>query len=191
MTSAPPHGRYPYQHLWPDTARVPLLGFAAWSGTGKTTLLRRVIPLLRADGLRLALIKHAHHAFDVDTPGKDSHTLRKAGADQVLVTSDRRWALMVERPPDDVLSLREELARLDQDSADLVLVEGFRHESFPKLELLRPAGDEREPLHVNDASIIAVAAPGGMRTSDALPRLPLDEPQSVAAFIRDRVATPL
>ncbi|MFO7857619.1 MAG: molybdopterin-guanine dinucleotide biosynthesis protein B [Ectothiorhodospiraceae bacterium] len=177
--------------MWPDTARVPLLGFAAWSGTGKTTLLRRVIPLLRADGLRLALIKHAHHAFDVDTPGKDSHTLRKAGADQVLVTSDRRWALMVERPPDDVLSLREELARLDQDSADLVLVEGFRHESFPKLELLRPAGDEREPLHVNDASIIAVAAPGGMRTSDALPRLPLDEPQSVAAFIRDRVATPL
>lgn len=181
------HPCHPYTALWPATARCPLLGFAAWSGTGKTTLLKAVIPRLRDAGLRLALIKHAHHAFDVDVPGKDSHTLRKAGAEQVLVTSGNRWALMRERPQYREPDLAEELARLDQDAVDLVLVEGFRHERFPKIELLREVDDMRPPLFQQDEAIIAVAAPSTMPLDTALPRLCLDDADAVAAFIRDHV----
>ena len=181
---------YPYQTLWPATAQRPLLGFAAWSGTGKTTLLKAVIPLLRQSGLRLALIKHAHHDFDVDVPGKDSHTLRKAGADQVLITSGRRWALMQERPEIRDPRLEEEIARLDQSGIDLILVEGFRHERFPKIELIRkPAGD-RPPLFLQDDSIVAIATPDQLELECSLPRLPLDHPETVTRFILDQIVTP-
>lgn len=182
--------QYPHQALWPDTAQRPLLGFAAWSGTGKTTLLKAVIPLLRQAGIRLALIKHAHHEFDVDTPGKDSHILRKAGADQVLITSGRRWALMQERPQGRDPRLAEELARLDQSSVDLILIEGFRHERFPKIELIRDPGGDRPPLFLKDDSIVAVAAPDQLPLECPLPRLPLDGPEAVARFILDRIVTP-
>ena len=182
--------QYPHQALWPDTAQRPLLGFAAWSGTGKTTLLKAVIPLLRQAGIRLALIKHAHHEFDVDTPGKDSHTLRKAGADQVLITSGRRWALMQERPEPRDPRLEEELARLDQTSIDLILIEGFRHERFPKIELIRNPGGDRPSLFLQDDSIVAVAAPDELPLECRLPRLPLDCPEAVTRFILDRIATP-
>lgn len=172
-----------YRELWPETAKKPILGFAGWSGSGKTTLLAAVIPLLVQRGVRVALIKHAHHRFDVDHPGKDSHTLRKAGASQVLLTSGRRFALMHERAQEKDPVLAEELAHLDQSSVDLVLVEGFRGERFPKLEVYRPAL-EKPAMHPGDTCIIAVAtdaAPGVLSTE--LHLLDLNDACAVAEFI--------
>ncbi len=188
MTSIATMPRYPYQSLWPQTCRRPIIGFAAWSGTGKTTLLEAVIPRLREAGLRLALVKHAHHAFDVDHPGKDSYQLRKAGADQVLVTSGSRWALMREREEERDPILAEEIARLDQDSVDLLLVEGFRGERFPKIELLRETGRDRPPLFHNDDAIIAVATTANHPLDTALPRLSMNDPDGVARFILQEIA---
>ena len=161
---------------------LPVLGFAAWSGTGKTTLLERLIPLLRAEGLRIALVKHAHHRFDIDVPGKDSHRLRQAGAGQVLVCSARRRALMVEHEAEREPVLAEELRVLDPALADLVLVEGFRHEALPKIELHRP--ELGKPLlFPDDPHVIAVATPGAAGIDTALPLLDLDAPHTLRDFI--------
>ncbi len=176
---------FPYRHLWPETARCPLLGFAAWSGTGKTTLLTALIPILRGAGLRIGLIKHAHHEVDVDHPGKDSYRLRHAGAGQVLLSTGKRWALMTEREFPQDPDLTEELTRLDQDRLDLILVEGFRDARFPKIELLRDNGkSDRPPLHLQDSAIIAVATDGSYPFSGiTLPLLDLNDPASIAEFI--------
>ena len=116
-----------------------MLGFVAFSGTGKTTLLKQLIPILKARGLHLALIKHTHHQFDIDTPGKDSYELRQAGAEQVMVASRRRWALMVETPnQNDDPPLESLIDHLDTKALDLILVEGFKHAAVPKIELHRP-----------------------------------------------------
>jgi molybdopterin-guanine dinucleotide biosynthesis protein MobB len=160
----------------------PVLGIAAWSGTGKTTLLTRVLPLLRAQGLRVGVLKHAHHDFDIDHPGKDSYELRKAGAGQMLVASNRRWALMVEAPVDGDVSLWDMLARLDRGNLDLILVEGFRHERFPKLELHRAALG-KPLLYPDDDAIIALASDTPVHTD--LPRLDINDPVAIAAFILD------
>ncbi len=180
----------PYAHLWPASARRPLVGLAGWSGAGKTTLLEAVIPLLRAAGLRLALIKHAHHAVDVDHPGKDSHRLRHAGADQVLLTSAARWALMAERGRPAEPRLADEIQRLDPESFDLLLVEGFRHERFPRIELIRDPGPEHPALFPADDAIIAVAAPAAVELATTLPRLDPDRPATVADFIIKRLLPP-
>ncbi|PWG61314.1 molybdopterin-guanine dinucleotide biosynthesis protein B [Sediminicurvatus halobius] len=162
---------------------APVLGIAGWSGAGKTTLLAAVIPRLTAAGLRVALVKHAHHRFDVDHPGKDSHRLREAGAREVLITSARRHVRIVERaePRDPVLE--EELARVDRQRNDLVLVEGFRHAPIPKLEVWRAARGE-PPLYPGDAHILAVVTDSPEQVDTRLPVLALDQPESVAAFIR-------
>lgn len=158
----------------------PVLGFAAWSGTGKTTLLRQVLPLLRAQGLRVGMLKHAHHAFDIDHPGKDSYELRKAGAEQMLIASSRRWALMVEAPIEGDVSLWNMLAQLRRESLDVILVEGFKHERFPKIELHR--ADEGKPLlFPDDDAIIALACDTPIEA--ALPLLDINDPAAVAAFI--------
>ncbi|HKQ31460.1 MAG TPA: molybdopterin-guanine dinucleotide biosynthesis protein B, partial [Burkholderiales bacterium] len=139
-----------------DQFPVPLLGIAAYSGTGKTTLLRQLLPLLRAHGLRVAIVKHAHHSFDTDIPGKDSYELRKAGATQMLVASRHRWALVAETGDDAEPNLEKLLSRLDHTNLDLVLVEGFKSERFRKIELHRPSlGNPL--LHPLDQSIIAIA----------------------------------
>lgn len=161
---------------------IPVLGFAAWSGTGKTTLLSRVLPILRQAGLRCALLKHAHHSFDIDQPGKDSYELRKAGADQVLIASRWRWALMVESERERDPPLDEMLQRLDPAQADIVLVEGFKHERMPKIELHRPALG-RPLLYPDDPDIIAIASDEPLETP--LPRLDLNDPAAIAAFIVD------
>lgn len=163
---------------------VPLLGFAAWSGTGKTTLLARLLPVLKSRGLQVAVIKHAHHSFDPDQPGKDSHTLRKAGADRVLVSSRRRMALIAERPPGlGEPDLAEALTLLDPAGLDLVLVEGFKHEHFPKIELYRAAVG-KPPLHPEDGDIIALATDEAAPPPDCrLPWLPLDRPEHIADFV--------
>lgn len=158
----------------------PVIGFAAWSGTGKTTLLARLLPLLRAHGLRIGMIKHAHHSFDIDQPGKDSHTLRKAGAEQMLIASRERWALMVETPAAGDPALAELLPRLERSRLDLILVEGFRHERFPKIELHR-AALERPLLFPEDDSIIALASDTPITTG--LPYFALDDATAIADFI--------
>ena len=116
---------------------IPLLAIAAWSGTGKTTLLKKLIPELRARGIRPGLIKHTHHKMDVDKPGKDSYELRKAGAAQTLVASQQRWALMVETPEEPELDLAYLVSRMDASTLDMVLVEGFKHEPVAKIVLFR------------------------------------------------------
>jgi len=159
----------------------PVLGIAAYSGTGKTTLLVRLIPFLERSGVRVAMIKHAHHHFDIDTPGKDSYELRKAGARQVLVASDRRSALLTEYPEPREPRLQELVAQLSPDAADLVLVEGFRHLPFPKIELHRPALG-KPLLFRADRTIIAVATDYPMETGP-LPRLDLNDIPMIGTFI--------
>ncbi|HLQ25208.1 MAG TPA: molybdopterin-guanine dinucleotide biosynthesis protein MobB [Acidiferrobacterales bacterium] len=166
-------------------ARLPILGFAAFSGTGKTTLLIKLLPLLTQRGLRIGMIKHAHHSFDVDTPGKDSYELRQAGAAQMLIASRRRWALMVETKRHEEPALDELLAALQQDSLDLILVEGFKQTHFPKIELHRPSLGHRL-MYAGDPSIIAVATDTPLRDPPPLPLLDLNRPEQVADFIVER-----
>ncbi|VAX05684.1 Molybdopterin-guanine dinucleotide biosynthesis protein MobB [hydrothermal vent metagenome] len=162
----------------------PLLGVVAFSGTGKTTLLKQLIPLLKSQNLKLGLIKHAHHHFDIDIPGKDSYELRKAGADQVLVASQQRWAMILETPEQDGdPELSEMLAHLDQASLDLILVEGFKHVTFPKLELHRPSLGH-PLLFPDDADILAVATDAPLNQECTLPVLDLNQPDAITYFIK-------
>jgi len=159
----------------------PVLGFAAYSGTGKTTLLKQLIPLLAAHGVRVGVIKHAHHNFDIDKPGKDSYELRQAGARQMLVVSSRRWALMVENDTPGDPELDVLVRRLDPDSIDLVLVEGFKHVAFTRIELHRPTLGH-PLLYPYDSSIIALAADTPLDSGD-LPLLDLNDASAISGFI--------
>ena len=159
----------------------PVLGFAAFSGTGKTTLLVKLLPLMKLQGLRVAMIKHAHHDFDIDKPGKDSFELRKAGADQVLIASDKRYALMTEYAEQAEPVLADLIKRLDLDSIDLVMVEGFRHLPFAKIELHRPSTGKKL-IFPEDKSVVAIASDEDLETGD-LPLLNLNAPEEVAGFI--------
>lgn len=174
----------PANHI---TANCPVLGFVASSGTGKTTLLKQLIPLLKARGLQLALIKHTHHQFDIDTPGKDSYELRQAGAEQVMVASSRRWALMVETPNQiDDPQLDSLIQHLDSSALDLILVEGFKHAAIPKIELHRPV--LKKPLLCpEDPDIIAIASDTPLTQQIDLPVLALNNPEAIADFIVDFV----
>ena len=161
---------------------LPLLGIAAWSGTGKTTLLERLLPALRERGLRVAVIKHAHHAFDVDQPGKDSHRLRQAGAEPILVASRVRVALMMETPDREEADLAELIEMVRPQRPDLVLVEGFKAWPLPKLELYREAVGK--PLRAaEDAWIVAVASDGTPDLPDDVERLDLNDPERLADWI--------
>ena len=159
----------------------PVLGFAAFSGTGKTTLLEKLIPQLTARGIRIGMVKHAHHAFDIDTPGKDSYRLRKAGAQQVLIASSQRQALMTENTTRQEPRLDALITRLDLDNIDLVLVEGFKHVPFPKIELHRQALG-KTLLYPEDPDIIAVAS-DHLADCGELPSLDINDTAAIAAFI--------
>jgi len=162
---------------------LPVLGICAFSGTGKTTLLTHVLPILRMAGLRIALVKHAHHAFDIDHPGKDSYQLREAGASQVLVASRKRMALMREFETERGEPVLDEcLAALDPGAADLVIVEGFKHAAMPKLELHRPSLGHAL-LCASDPHVVAVATDAPIALPRALPLLDLNDPEAVAEFI--------
>lgn len=166
---------------------LPLLGFVAYSGTGKTTLLEKVIPELRAMKLRVGLIKHAHHDFDIDIPGKDSWRLRKAGASQVMVASSKRWALITEHEAArEEPQLQELLQQLDTTLLDLVLVEGFKHEPYPKIELRRSELDRPE-IYPQDPHVIAVAYDKPQDYPCPLPLLDINQPQQIAKFIHTRL----
>ncbi len=161
---------------------MKIFGFAGYSGSGKTTLIEQLIPLFTARGLRVSLIKHAHHTFDVDTPGKDSYRHRHAGCTEVLVTSSRRWVLMHELRDVAELGLNEQLMHLSP--CDLVLVEGFKHDPIAKIEVYR--AHVGEPLlHPHDANIVAVASDAPLDTR--LPLLDLNQPPQVAEFVLKHV----
>ena len=158
-----------------------VLGIAGWSGAGKTTLLVRLIPALAKSGLRIATIKHAHHEFDVDTPGKDSWEHRRAGASEVLVASARRWVQMHELRGDAEPALEQLLRQLSP--CDLVLVEGFKHERHPKLEVYR-AVVGKPPLYPGDPQVLAVATDGALAAPHPR-RVDLDDTAAVAACVLD------
>jgi molybdopterin-guanine dinucleotide biosynthesis adapter protein len=154
-----------------------VLGVVGWSGSGKTTLLTRLIPLLRAHGLTVSTVKHTHHGFDMDRPGKDTYRHREAGAHEVLVASGTRWALLHEvvgQEPD-LPSLLERM-----EPVDLVLVEGYKTHPFPKLEVYRPAVG-KPPIWPEQADIAAVACDTDVETDRTV--LPLNDPGAIAAWI--------
>ena len=137
-------------------AHIPILGFAAFSGTGKTTLLTKLIPILKKSGLRIGLIKHSHHNFEIDNPGKDSYRLREAGASPVMLISSHRRAIITEFILVEEPKLDDQLKEFDQSKLDLILIEGFKAEIFPKIELYRPSL-KKKLLFPDDPSIIAIA----------------------------------
>ncbi|MCK9780432.1 molybdopterin-guanine dinucleotide biosynthesis protein MobB [Proteus columbae] len=163
-------------------ADLPLLGITAWSGTGKTTLLKQLIPQLRKREIRVGMIKHTHHDMDVDKPGKDSYELRKAGADQTLVASQQRWALMTETPELPELDLYYLASRFDADKLDLILVEGFKSETIPKIALYRHI-NERNFNDLLDKHVIAVASDCDLSVD--FPLLDINAPEAIAEFIAD------
>jgi molybdopterin-guanine dinucleotide biosynthesis adapter protein len=156
-----------------------IIGLAGWSGSGKTTLLVKVIPRLVARGLRVSTLKHAHHAFDVDQPGKDSHSHRVAGATEVLVGSANRWALVHELRGDMEPALGALVRKLSP--VDLVVVEGYKREGHPKLEVYRAAVG-KPLLHPDDPAIVAVASdeplPGAR-----IPVVDLDDIERIADIL--------
>ena len=157
---------------------MKVIGIAGWSGAGKTTLLTRVIPRLTAWGLGVSTIKHAHHAFDVDQPGKDSHTHRMAGATEVLISSANRFALMHELRGVPEFGLGALLAKLS--AVDLVLVEGFKREAHPKLEVYR-ASVGKPLLAPDDPNVVAIASDGPVAARVQV--VPLDDVDAVAEIL--------
>ncbi|MDR2189180.1 MAG: molybdopterin-guanine dinucleotide biosynthesis protein B [Azonexus sp.] len=163
---------------------MKVFGIAGYSGSGKTTLLEKLIPCLTARGFTVSVIKHTHHGFDIDRPGKDSYRHREAGASEVLLACDDRWALMREQRGGSA-SLDDLLARLAP--CDLVLVEGFKREPVPKLEVHRPENG-KPPLFPERPDIVAVATDAPLATT--LPCLPLDDIEGIADFILSTVCLP-
>ncbi len=156
---------------------MKIFGFAGWSGSGKTTLVEKLIPLFVARGLKVSLVKHAHHSFDVDQPGKDSYRHRHAGCSEVLVTSSKRWVLMHElrgAPESDFAQLIKRVS-----PCDLLLVEGFKRENLPKLEVYRASVGE-SLLHPQDPDIVAVAS--DQRVDTRLPQFELNDARAIADF---------
>jgi len=166
----------------------PVIGFAAYSGSGKTTLLAQLVPALASRAIRVGLVKHAHHSFEIDHEGKDSYELRKVGASPVLVASKSRWALIVENHEDEpaepeLAPLIEQVSSFD---VDLVIVEGFKHEPIPKVEVLRPSLG-KPLLYPDDKSFIAIASDAGAPEATSLPVLDLNDIDAIASFVADYV----
>ncbi|MBL5901363.1 molybdopterin-guanine dinucleotide biosynthesis protein B [Lelliottia amnigena] len=159
----------------------PVLAIAAWSGTGKTSLLKKLIPALYARGIRTGVIKHTHHNMDIDKPGKDSYELRHAGAAQTMVASTQRWALMTETPEKDTLDLNYLVSRMDHSALDLVLVEGFKHESVAMILLFRQGTGHGVDELTLDQDVIAVASDVSLTIQ--MPVLNLNNTDEIADFI--------
>lgn len=176
---------YPNQQLWPSGVIRPILAVVGYSGSGKTSLLEWLLQQFTAEGLRVGLVKHTHQGFDMDRPGKDSYRLRAAGAQQVMVASAQRWALLVDTPGQREPDLPTLLAQLDQAKLDLILVEGFKHARLPKLEVYRP-GTGQPPLYPGDSCILAVAT-DAPATVTGIALLDLNQPEQIADFIRTTI----
>lgn len=165
---------------------LKVIGLAGWSGAGKTTLLARLIPLLVGRGVRVATLKHAHHGFDIDHPGKDSHVHREAGASEVIVSSARRWAQIREVGDGAEARLPDLLRRLTPEG--IALVEGFKHEAHPKLEVFR-AANGRPPIHPDDPHIVGIASDVPFPVA-GVPVVGLDDVAAIADLVLAR-AQPL
>jgi len=168
--------------------QIPIVGFSAWSGTGKTTMLRQVIPQLKAKGLRVAVIKHAHHHFDLDRPGKDSYELRKSGADHTIICTTTRMAAITEfASPEQEPTLEQIVAGLDTSQYDILLVEGYKHLSFfAKIELHRNAVG-KPYLYPEDPTIVALACDTPPEEGPGIPLLDINNPSAIADFIYTEV----
>lgn len=165
-----------------NNTHIPILGFAAPSGTGKTTLLTQLIPQLREQKIRVGLIKHSHHNFQIDKPSKDSFRLREAGATPVMLVSSHRRAIITEFATPQEPLLDEQLEFFDQSSLDLILVEGFKRERFPKIELHRPSL-ELPLLYPDDSSIIAIAFDQAITLEREIISMNLNNIPQIADFI--------
>ncbi|AYH41838.1 molybdopterin-guanine dinucleotide biosynthesis protein B [Azoarcus sp. DN11] len=159
---------------------MKVIGFAGWSGSGKTSLIEKVVAVLAGRGLEVSLIKHAHHTFDIDHEGKDSWRHREAGCREVLISSERRWSLIHELRGDAEMSLEALLLQLSP--CDLVLVEGFKHAAIPKIEVRRTVVREA-PFYLKDPHVVAVAT--DVKLDTALPQLDINDAQAVADFVVD------
>ncbi|NOX93361.1 MAG: molybdopterin-guanine dinucleotide biosynthesis protein B [Gammaproteobacteria bacterium] len=171
-----------------SNATVPVVGFVAPSGTGKTQLLKALITRLKSEGFKVAAIKHSHHDFEIDKPGKDSYELRMSGATQVLIASKHRWAMISENEqPEHEVALNTLLKPLDQATLDIILIEGFKFEHFPKIEVYRAAAyspkRDQEPMFLSDPDIIAVATDTPLATKDSVTLLDINDIKQISQFI--------
>ncbi len=165
-----------------QNAQVPVLGFAANSGSGKTTLITQLIPILKQNNLRIGLIKHSHHNFAIDKPGKDSFRFREAGADTVMLVSRQRRAIITEIADQQEPHLDDQFAHLDQTALDLILVEGFKAEKFPKIEVHRTSLG-KPLLYHQDPTVIAVASDTLLNLPASVIALDLNTPSMIADYI--------
>jgi molybdopterin-guanine dinucleotide biosynthesis protein B len=156
-----------------------IIGLAGWSGSGKTTLITKLIPRLAARGLRVSTLKHAHHGFDLDKPGKDSFMHREAGATEVIISSAKRWAILHELRDEEEWNMADLVAKMSP--VDLVLVEGFKRDSFPKLEIHR-AENDKPLLHPDDPYIVAVACDTALPQAQ-VPVIDLNDIDAVADLL--------
>lgn len=175
---------------------IPLLGFAASSGTGKTTLLTQLIPLLCEKGVRIAIIKHSHHNIEIDNPNKDSYKLRKSGAQQTVLASPQRTSIIMEYPEQTDASLEQALQHLKTDALDIVLIEGFKFAKIPKIELHRKTLN-KPYFFPEDENIIAIATDETLQTDSSssqsahqdITPLDINHPQKIADFIEALIRT--
>ena len=165
----------------------PIVGLCAYSGSGKTTLLEKIIPIFTAHKINVAVIKHAHHTFDIDHAEKDSYKIRKAGAQQILISSQKRWALIHENPEDhSELSLQDALQHITVKNIDLVIVEGFKTAPIPKIEIHRPILG-KPLISAKDGHVIAIATDQPNEVDSALPQLDLNTPAHIVQFIEQYI----
>ncbi len=165
-----------------NNIKTPVVGFLAYSGTGKTTLLTKLISTLSGKGIRIGMIKHAHHTFDIDQQGKDSYKLRKAGASEMLIGSVNRWAHMADAENDEKFSLQDHIQRMNHNNLDLILIEGFKLEDIPKIELTRPSlGNDL--FFPDDDNVIAIATDEALTVETDLPMLDINNPEQIVTFI--------
>ncbi len=161
----------------------PVIGLSAYSGSGKTTLLEKLIPIFNSHDIKVAVIKHAHHSFDIDHPEKDSYKIRKAGAQQILISSHKRWALIHELENEqDELRLEDALQKINVENIDFVIVEGFKTAAIPKIEIHRPALG-KPLISAEDQHVIAIATDQAKEVDSDLPKLDLNQPETIAAYI--------
>jgi len=159
-----------------------VIGFAAYSGTGKTTLIKKVVKILKELNYKVSVIKHAHHDFDTDLPGKDSYEIRASGAENMLISSSKRWALIHENNNNSELKLTDLLTILKSIDSDIILVEGFKSENFPKIELYRKEVG-KELLCGSDKNIVAIATDSNINIGKNIKILDINNPMQIVDYI--------